>query len=178
MVLLTSRTTTMPKLSDTQAILLVHAAQRDGASLYPLPQSLADAGARVTKAIASLIKQSLVEERETSDKDAVHRTDGDIRYGLFVTSSGLAAVNISVDGDRVADAPTQAAPQPARQNKSELVKTLLERPDGATLPELIEVTGWLPHTTRAALTGLRKKGMTIERFKRDDTTCYRKVDAA
>jgi hypothetical protein len=34
-------------------------------------------------------------------------------------------------------------------------------------------TGWLPHTTRAALTGLRKKGHVIEKTKRDDATCYR-----
>jgi hypothetical protein len=40
------------------------------------------------------------------------------------------------------------------------------------MPELIEATGWLPHTTRAALTGLRKKGHAIARGKRDDATCY------
>ena len=50
---------------------------------------------------------------------------------------------------------------------------LLRREQGATLAELIEATGWLPHTTRAALTGLRKKGHVIERSKRDDATCYR-----
>ena len=35
---------------------------------------------------------------------------------------------------------------------------LLQRGDSATLAELIADTGWLPHTTRAALTGLRKRG--------------------
>ena len=49
---------------------------------------------------------------------------------------------------------------------------LLSRREGATLPELIEVTGWLPHTTRAALTGIRKKGYEIARSKRDAATCY------
>lgn len=53
------------------------------------------------------------------------------------------------------------------------VITLLQRPEGTTLAELIEATGWLPHTTRAALTGLRKKGHEIVRDKRDDVTCYR-----
>ncbi len=43
---------------------------------------------------------------------------------------------------------------------------------------MIEATNWLPHTTRAALTGLRKKGHEIERSKRDDTTCYRIVAKA
>jgi DNA-binding MarR family transcriptional regulator len=42
---------------------------------------------------------------------------------------------------------------------------LLQREEGATLGELIDATGWLPHTTRAALTGLRKKGHAIEKTK-------------
>jgi Protein of unknown function (DUF3489) len=40
---------------------------------------------------------------------------------------------------------------------------LLQRNDGATLEEVIAATGWLPHTTRAAFTGLRKRGCAIER---------------
>ena len=55
---------------------------------------------------------------------------------------------------------------------------LLGREDGATLPDLIAATGWLPHTTRAALTGLRKKGHTLEKFKRGDLTCYRIASVA
>jgi hypothetical protein len=39
---------------------------------------------------------------------------------------------------------------------------------------LIAVTGWLPHTTRAALTGLRHKGFVLDKSKREDgTTVYR-----
>jgi Protein of unknown function (DUF3489) len=30
---------------------------------------------------------------------------------------------------------------------------------------MVEATEWLPHTTRAALTGLRKRGLTVERVK-------------
>jgi hypothetical protein len=37
--------------------------------------------------------------------------------------------------------------------------------DGATLEALMKATGWLPHTTRAALTGLRKRGFSIERSR-------------
>ena len=31
---------------------------------------------------------------------------------------------------------------------------------------LAEATGWIPHTTRAALTGLRKRGFAVERIRR------------
>ncbi|MFN4324204.1 MAG: DUF3489 domain-containing protein [Aeromonas media] len=48
----------------------------------------------------------------------------------------------------------------------------MQRPEGATLAELVEATGWQQHTVRAALTGLRKKGHEVVRSKRGETTCY------
>jgi hypothetical protein len=48
----------------------------------------------------------------------------------------------------------------------------------ATPIEMVEATGWLPHTTRAALTGLRKKGHAIAKGKRGDVTCYSIVAGA
>jgi hypothetical protein len=49
--------------------------------------------------------------------------------------------------------------------KQSLLVSMLSAEQGVTLDALIEATGWLPHTTRAALTGLRKKGYAIERFR-------------
>jgi hypothetical protein len=41
---------------------------------------------------------------------------------------------------------------------------------------MMDATGWLPHTTRAVLTGLRKRGMKIEReADADKPTVYRIV---
>ena len=40
---------------------------------------------------------------------------------------------------------------------------LLARTNGASIAELISVTNWLPHTARAALTGLRKRGFRFVR---------------
>ena len=70
------------------------------------------------------------------------------------------------------------APASRPTTKSELVLSLLQRSEGATLAELIEATGWLPHTTRAALTGVRKKGHAVEKSKRGKETCYRILKAA
>jgi hypothetical protein len=61
---------------------------------------------------------------------------------------------------------------PPRPTKSRQVLALLQRPEGATLAELIEATGWQQHTVRAALTGLRKRGHEVVRSKRGETTCY------
>ena len=68
--------------------------------------------------------------------------------------------------------PPQTVAKPAPATKTSAVIALLERDTGATLAELIAATSWLPHTTRAALTGLRKKGHLIERSKRGEETCY------
>ena len=59
-----------------------------------------------------------------------------------------------------------------KPNKSQAVLSLVTRPDGATLDELVAATGWLPHTARAALTGLKKKGHTIERTKLNGVSRY------
>ena len=59
-----------------------------------------------------------------------------------------------------------------RQTKADLVLGLLKRPEGATINQLVAATGWLPHTTRAALTGLKKKGHKVVATKVDNVTCY------
>ena len=35
------------------------------------------------------------------------------------------------------------------------------RPEGATLEDLSAAAGWLPHTTRAAITRLRQRGYDV-----------------
>lgn len=171
----------MTTLSDTQAVLLSTAAQRDNGSVLPLSPKITPSGG-LSKALAALVNRSLAEERETSDPAATHRTDGDLSYGLFITPSGAAAIGVELPGppsdegtpeSGMAPAALPAVdPAPVRVTKAAAVLALLARPEGATLAELIEATGWLPHTTRAALTGLRKKGHAIERCKRDGATCY------
>ena len=55
---------------------------------------------------------------------------------------------------------------------------LLRRTDGATLADLTAATGWQNHTARAVLTGLKKKGHTIERAKEDGVSRYRMTRSA
>ncbi|RZA23252.1 MAG: DUF3489 domain-containing protein [Proteobacteria bacterium] len=68
---------------------------------------------------------------------------------------------------------TVTAASIAPPNKTNLVLELMRREEGATLEELTSATNWQPHSTRAALTGLRKKGHNIVRDKRGDVSCYR-----
>ena len=75
-------------------------------------------------------------------------------------------------------ASSSAIPEAAPASKIAQVVNMLERPGGAPLAELASHTGWLPHTTRAALTGLRKKGNVIVKESRDGMTVYIIVKAA
>ena len=56
--------------------------------------------------------------------------------------------------------------------KSEQLIALLSRRKGATIAELTAAMNLLPHSARAALTGLRKKGHSIIKSTRDGATCY------
>lgn len=60
-------------------------------------------------------------------------------------------------------------------SKQECLAALLLRDEGATLDQMIAATGWLSHTTRAAMTGLRKKGYVIDSDKVDGVRTYRAV---
>ncbi len=175
------KTRIMTSISDTQAVLLSGATQRDNGSLLPLPASLKPGGG-IAKAIGALVNRGFAEERVTNDSSATRRTDGDVRYGVFVTDAGAAAIGIEIAGGVSPAATAPAVPlipiTEPRPSKINAVIALLSRTDGATLPELIAATGWLPHTTRAALTGLRRKGHEITRSKRDGATCYRIVGVA
>lgn len=68
--------------------------------------------------------------------------------------------------------PAQKAAQAPVATKKEQVLTLLRREGGATLEEVVQETGWLPHTARAVFTGLRKKGFSVERTRADGVTRY------
>ena len=65
----------------------------------------------------------------------------------------------------------RTAAAPVQTKVSQLV-SLLAREGGASVSELAESLGWLPHTTRAAPTGLRKKGHAIIKAKAGDQTRY------
>ena len=66
------------------------------------------------------------------------------------------------------------ADQPAASTKRAKLIAMLERPEGASVAEIGQRLGWLPHTVRAAITGLRRAGRAVTRSKdADDRSVYR-----
>ena len=167
------------KLSDIQLVLLTTACQREDGSLLPPPESLGDQPARIRKAIETLIKNDLATEKDGIAAAQLWRNDGDLTIGVVVTDAGRAIIDppASIDADAEASSATTpatdavaASPRPA--TKQALLVDLLKRDEGATLTDIVDATGWLPHTSRAALTGLRKKGHEIAKEKVDGATRY------
>ena len=63
---------------------------------------------------------------------------------------------------------TQPSSAPVKTSKSAAIAKLLSRPRGATVDEMISATGWQPHSVRAFLSGLRKRGQALIREERKD----------
>jgi hypothetical protein len=78
------------------------------------------------------------------------------------TTRKTAGHTASAKAPAAGDTSNTVAEQP-RQTKASVVEVLLARGGGASLEALCEATGWQPHTCRAFLTGLRKKGREVIR---------------
>lgn len=158
------------RLTDLQLVLLAGAAARDTGSLMPLPERCQQDSSRIGKSIASLLRRGLVEEVAVTDRQLSWRDDDQAMIGLFLTKAGRDALRAGAQEPEGETVVTRPSPPPA--SKIGTVQLLLQRKEGATLDELVAATGWLPHTTRAALTGLRKKGHAVAKSKRGAATCY------
>ena len=169
------------RLNDLQLVLLSTASQRDDGNLLPPPYSIGDRTPEVDKAIKSLLRRGLAAKPDASDISDLWPADKNQLIGVQITAAGRAAIGAGQDEgkeDRSPEEPEEKSrpetgPSSRPASKIDTVLSLLRREEGATLDEMIAATGWLPHTTRAALTSLRKKGHGIAKGKRGDTTCYR-----
>jgi Protein of unknown function (DUF3489) len=183
------------KLSDTQLVLLGAAAQRKDLCLIA-PPTLKGATAR--KVASKLISAGFVKEVKAKASDPIWRRgeESGVSYALKLTAAGAKAIAVDdaaepedaggetdtfANRDQAAilselDAKDTGPPEamepgpsaPRDGSKLARVIALLERDHGATIAELIAATGWLAHTTRAALTGLRKRGYAVAIDRSDD----------
>lgn len=178
----------MRKPSNLQLTVLSKAAERqDGAA--DVPEGVK--GATAARLAASLVAQKLMREIRSKAGTPVWRKDENGRgISLVLLRAGRAALgsNTIRVGDPEPTKPQQAVkkpkdripglgtaeiavkgmiPLPRSGSKQALVIGMLSEQNGSTLGALIAATGWLPHTVRAALTGLRKRGLAIERVHDD-----------
>jgi Protein of unknown function (DUF3489) len=165
------------KLTDAQVVMMSAAAQRTDRCLSA-PATIKDAA--LSKVGVKLAKLGLAREIGAKAGAPIwRRDDAGHGYALKLTAAGLKAIAVDEDSqDKIEpseapqaknDARPDEGGHPARAaaprdgSKLALVIEHLQRADGATIVDLTQATGWLPHTTRAAITGLRKRGYAVIR---------------
>jgi hypothetical protein len=116
---------------------------------------LSAAGERAAKEIEATAERIPARVEASKTKKPSVSSVGAVRSRVLASPQPSASALIS--------APTLQSPPEAPRPGSKIanVIALLERETGATISDLISATAWLPHTTRAALTGLRKRGYRI-----------------
>ena len=138
------------KLTDTQALILNTAIQSSGGQLSWFPDNL-KGGAR-NKVLGSLLRQGLIQ------------IDGE---GHRITDQAYAALGLPVPP--ASAEPIKAAPRTRENTKQAQIIAMLQRPEGATISQIVEATGWQPHTVRGTFAGAFKKklGLTLSSSKDD-----------
>ena len=170
------------KLNDTQLVILSSASQReDGFAV--LPEGVR--AASVKAAVIRLTKLGFLKQVRVKPDPPPLLVTGPVR---------LVAIGVGDDSK----GEEQPAPEPKRRakkaaepgeaqretgaprggSKRAQIIALMQGVTGATLNDMVGATGWLPHTTRAALTGLRHKGYAIARGKNARAETVYRIDAA
>jgi len=171
----------MPKLTDTQSLILSRAATRPGNLAMPLPEGLH--GAAAQKAVTAMITRGWLEEVDADLRrgEPLWRETGD-GHGttLIATEAGLEAIGIEpVAASAVASvrkakphadanlAPTTGETDTKRPvtiragTKQAQIIALLQRPEGASIAEIVEATSWQAHTARGMISGALKKKLGL-----------------
>ena len=165
--------------SDTQSLILSRAATRPGNLALPLPEGLVGAAAKMV--VGKMIARGWLEEVEANlpRNEPMWRETGD-GHGttLIATETGLEAIGIEpLAASTVASARNaKPKPEPVQMpddtdtakpiragTKQAQIIAMLQRPEGATVAEMVEATGWLAHTVRGCISGAlkRKLGLPI-----------------
>ena len=167
----------MPKLTDTQTIVLSRAATRPDNLAMPLPDGLH--GAAAQKAVTAMITRGWLEEVDANLRkgEPLWRETGD-GHGttLIATEAGLEAIGIAPVAAR--DTPKPIAIRAG--TKQAQIIALLQRPEGASIAEIVEVTGWAAHSARGMISGgLKKKlGLPVNSEKVDGRGTVYKLEIA
>jgi Protein of unknown function (DUF3489) len=175
-------------LSTSQRLILATAADRADGAVLPLPHGFSVRGRARRLMLEGLIKRGLIAERPARDDEPAW-AQGDDASALEITSEGRALVGstdqepssrddqplepASARADANArgpgpDAPSSKRPAVRPGTKQALLVDLLRRPEGATIAEIQQATGWQSHTTRAAITGIKKKSFGVASAPRPD----------
>ena len=163
--------------SDTQSLILSRASTRPGNLALPLPEGLVGAAAKMV--VGKMIARGWLEEVEANLRrnEPMWRETGD-GHGttLIATEAGLEAIGIEPVVASACVGLRKPKPEPVRKpddtgtakpvairagTKQAQIIAMLQRPEGATVAEMVAATGWLAHTVRGCISGALKKKLGL-----------------
>jgi hypothetical protein len=160
----------MTKLTETQTVILSAGAQRRDNIALPLPKGLAGAAAKM--AVSKMIEHGWLQEVDANLRrcEPLWRETGD-GHGttLVVTDAGLLAIGIEpvvvktvvAIREHAAKAAAPKLPTQRAGTKQAQIIAMLQRPEGATVAEMVEATSWQSHTVRGSISGALKKRLGL-----------------
>ena len=164
------------KLTATQTTILKTAAARSDGNIEPLPSNLRG-GARA-KVIEGLLARDLITKFQHPDHVEYHLTDA-----AYAAVGRKRKVPAPVTPDAETEAAVSAAeakwaqekqgvakPRPRENSKQAAVIQMLQRPDGTTIQQVMESTGWQAHTVRGTFAGALKKKLGLNIVSAKDAT--------
>jgi hypothetical protein len=173
-------------LTPAQHAILAHAVHHTDGKIDWFPEHI-KGGAR-QKVLDGMFKRALITPDGEGWRVAAEGYDalglarpgaGQTRIGRFETLLDRIIANAegapAETGDPELEAAVAAAeatwakPRTRAHSKQAQVIAMLRRPEGATVRQIVEATGWQNHTVRGALSGAlkRKLGLTITSSKSD-----------
>ena len=164
--------TTEIKLTDTQREVLEHAADQPNGCITWFPDNV-KGGAR-QKVITGLFNKALITSNGGQD--------------WFVAAEGYDALGrarptpatthpdpeieaaVSTAEATWAQERTETKPRTRENSKQAAVVQMLQRPDGTTIRQVMETTGWQAHTVRGTFAGALKKKLGLNIVSAKDAT--------
>lgn len=195
----------MTKLTDTQLVILAAAAKRSSGSLLPLPKRLKLGDGNKTAALKNLIKRKLAVEQLAAAEEALWREENGERFALVIGPEGLRAIGAEPSGAGSAgEQPPgtgstgsnvkrqkRVSQKGKTSKRSNSLKTqsrpgtkqakLIERlrqAHGASIADLVKVTGWRAHSVRGVMSGVLKKKLGLSISSEKDASGERRYRLA
>ncbi len=167
------------QLTPTQHAVLAHAQQHSGGKISWFPDNI-KGGAR-KKVIDGLFNRALISYDGNDWFVAAEGYDalGTPRPAPARGPVPPAALDAVIANAEAAQAPAPAKPRTREHSKQAQVIAMLKRPEGATIAQICERTGWQQHTVRGTFAGAFKKklGLAVTSTKEAGTERIYRVAA-
>jgi len=140
------------ELTETQQIILLHAHQHAEGKIVWFPEHI-KGGAR-QKVLDGLFNRALITK---------------VGDDWFIAAEGYDALGVprkapisTEELNQVIEAAEAQQPRTRDNSKQAQVIAMLRRPEGATIAQICEATGWKQHTVRGTFAGAFKKKLGLE----------------